>query len=38
MNKYFDKDLSLDSNLYSSQDGTKSVIKNLINKTGRLIL
>ena len=29
--KYFDKDLSLVSNLYSSQDGTKSVIKNLIN-------
>ena len=33
--KYFDKDLSLDSNLYSSQDGTKSVIKNLINKKYR---
>lgn len=30
--KYFKKNLSLETNLYSSQDGTKSVFKNIINK------
>ena len=30
--KYFKKNLCLETNLYSSQDGTKSVFKNIINK------